>query len=94
MHADAVLPSLRVTLPPARVALLVVAALVSVAALSGCSAVAHGSPDGRLRVVATTPVVADFAREIGGERVAVYDVVTANFPRSSFVVHSGLIISR
>lgn len=54
------------------------AALVAAAALTavGCSSTDAGQPDGAaLAVVATTPVVADLTRVVGGDRVAVTQVV-------------------
>src|SRR4051794_6441907 len=58
------------------------AACVLVAVVAGCG-VAAGSgaqegADGRLRVVATTTQVADFAREVGGDRAEVTGVLKPN----------------
>lgn len=53
-------------------------AAVGVLALAGCGSVASGQAsgsDGRLDVVATTPVVADFARNVGGDRVHVVQIL-------------------
>lgn len=57
-----------------RVALLLVAALV----LAGCSAGASGArgSDGRIRVVASTNVYGDIARQIGGSRVDVTSILS------------------
>ena len=46
------------------------------AVAAGCRDAAD--PDGAVRVVATTPQIADFVREVGGERVAVTQVLPAN----------------
>ena len=49
-----------------------------VLALAGCGAQASGrasGSDGRLDVVATTPVVADFVRNVGGDRVHVVQIL-------------------
>ncbi|PRI11129.1 metal ABC transporter substrate-binding protein [Leucobacter massiliensis] len=59
---------------PLRFAALGGAALAAVLALSGCGAASSGASggdeaDGRLRVVATTTQLTDFAREIGGDDI-------------------------
>lgn len=46
-------------------------ALFPIVLLAGCGAEARGAGDGRVRVVATTGMIADVAREVGGERVEV-----------------------
>jgi ABC-type Zn uptake system ZnuABC Zn-binding protein ZnuA len=57
---------------------------VGVLALAGCGSVGSGrtagadgpdGADGRLDVVATTPVVADFVRNVGGDRVHVVQIL-------------------
>ena len=56
---------------PRRLAVLLAAGAL---ALTGCGGADGGGPDagsGALRVVATTPVVADFVRSVGGDRVEV-----------------------
>jgi ABC-type Zn uptake system ZnuABC Zn-binding protein ZnuA/ABC-type Mn2+/Zn2+ transport system permease subunit len=58
-----------------------VLALVVVAA--GCGS-ADGARGGALRVVATTPQVADWVREVGGERVTVARVVKPNVDPHDF----------
>jgi ABC-type Zn uptake system ZnuABC Zn-binding protein ZnuA len=56
---------------------LVVAALA--VPLAGCGAATAGdAPRGRLAVVATTTQVADFARNIGGDKVAVTQILKPN----------------
>lgn len=52
----------------------VVAVLLAVTAC-GTSAAA---PGGRPIVVATTPVLADFVRQVGGDRIVTYDVIKPN----------------
>jgi ABC-type Zn uptake system ZnuABC Zn-binding protein ZnuA len=70
--------------PPAPVVATAAVVLVALALLAGCGGQAPAPPfrpgahTDRLGVVATTPVLADFARTIGGARVDVYDVVKAN----------------
>jgi zinc/manganese transport system substrate-binding protein/manganese/iron transport system substrate-binding protein len=56
----------------------VLVGLVTAVALAGCGSSATAGPDGRLSVVATTPILSDFARQIGGDRVTVYDVIKPN----------------
>src|SRR4051794_24993525 len=46
--------------------------------LAGCGTGDQASADGRLRVVATTAVVADFARQIGGPNVKVTQILAPN----------------
>jgi zinc/manganese transport system substrate-binding protein/manganese/iron transport system substrate-binding protein len=58
--------------------LALLAGLGAVVSLTGCGSSASAGPDGRLSVVATTPVLSDFARQIGGNRVTVYDVIKPN----------------
>jgi ABC-type Zn uptake system ZnuABC Zn-binding protein ZnuA len=58
------------------VALLAAAALVTAACGDGTGAA--DATAGRVRVVATTSVLGDFAREIGGDRVAVDVVIKPN----------------
>lgn len=53
-------------------------AAMGVLALAGCGSVASGQASGsdrRLDVVATTPVVADFVRNVGGDRVHVVQIL-------------------
>ena len=54
------------------------AAVAAALALAGCGAT--GAPDagGRLRVVATTTQLADLAREVGGDRIALTPLLRAN----------------
>lgn len=58
----------------------VLVALVAAGGLTGCLRAAATEPDthGRLAVVATTPVVADFARQIGAGRVSVTELLRPN----------------
>jgi ABC-type Zn uptake system ZnuABC Zn-binding protein ZnuA len=56
-------------------ALLVLAGGLVLAGCGDGSTPAGGSADGRLDVVATTPVVADFVRNVGGDRVEVHQVL-------------------
>lgn len=57
---------------------VIVAAALTVAALSACAPRPGGSSDGRLRVVATTTQVADFVRNVGGEHVSVTQILKPN----------------
>jgi zinc/manganese transport system substrate-binding protein len=60
---------------------LVAAAAVSLFVLAGCASVgnsAETSSSGALAVVATTPEVADFVRNIGGSDVAVTQIIKPN----------------
>lgn len=63
---------------------MAVVVAVGVLALAGCGSVGSGrtsgaddpdGADGRLDVVATTPVVADFVRNVGGDRVHVVQIL-------------------
>lgn len=58
----------------------VLVALVAAGPAAGCAATdtAGAAANGRLRVVATTTQVADFARVIGGRRVAVHQILKPN----------------
>jgi ABC-type Zn uptake system ZnuABC Zn-binding protein ZnuA len=56
---------------------LAVAGTVALLAAAGCGKVS-GDASGRLRVVATTTQVADFARNVGGDRVSVHQVLGPN----------------
>ncbi len=74
-----------------RAPVLVVAALIAVGALlAGCGG--SGSSDGQLPVVATTTQIGDFVREVGGNAVAVDQILQPNTdpheyePRPSDVV--------
>lgn len=59
-----------------RVRAILPLAAVAVLAVAGCGGTADaGSGSGTVRVVATTPVVADFVRTVGGDRVAVTQVL-------------------
>ena len=75
-----------------RRAALAAAAALGVAGLAGCGA--GDSDPGTLRVVATTPVVADFARQVGGDAVQVVQILQPNSdphayePRPSDVRHT------
>jgi zinc/manganese transport system substrate-binding protein len=53
-------------------------ALVATASLLACGSASGGSSDGRLDVVATTPVVADLVRNVGGDAVAVTQLLQPN----------------
>ena len=48
--------------------------LLTLAVAAGCAGESFAD-DGRLHVVATTTVTADFARAVGGDEVEVYDIV-------------------
>lgn len=64
-----------------------VAALAVVGlALTGCArgSTAFADAGGRLRVVATTPVVADFARNVGGDDVVVVEIIHPNVDPHDF----------
>ena len=53
------------------------AVILAATALAGCGA-ATSTVDGRLRVVATTTQLGDFARNVGGERVTVSQLLQPN----------------
>lgn len=53
------------------------AVILAATALAGCGA-GTSTGDGRLRVVATTTQLGDFARNVGGERVAVSQLLQPN----------------
>jgi zinc/manganese transport system substrate-binding protein len=64
---------------PMRRALATAAALAALAAAPGCGDDADpGSPDAAIRVVATTSQVADLVRNVGGDRVAVEQMLQPN----------------
>jgi ABC-type Zn uptake system ZnuABC Zn-binding protein ZnuA/ABC-type Mn2+/Zn2+ transport system permease subunit len=75
-----------------RRAALAAAAAVGVAGIAGCGSSAVDSA--KLQVVATTPVVADFARQVGGDAVQVVQILQPNSdphayePRPSDVRHT------
>jgi len=75
-----------------RRAAVAAAAAIGVAGLAGCGS--GSGDDGRLSVVATTPVVADFARQVGGDAVDVVQLLQPNSdphayePRPSDVRHT------
>jgi ABC-type Zn uptake system ZnuABC Zn-binding protein ZnuA/ABC-type Mn2+/Zn2+ transport system permease subunit len=54
------------------------AALAGVLLIAGCGGAGTGSGTGRLRVVATTTQLADFARQVGAGRVDVTQLLRAN----------------
>jgi ABC-type Zn uptake system ZnuABC Zn-binding protein ZnuA len=56
---------------------LAAAALAALALLAGCGSGSDGD-DGKVEVVATTTQVADFAREVSGEAVAVEQILQPN----------------
>jgi ABC-type Zn uptake system ZnuABC Zn-binding protein ZnuA/ABC-type Mn2+/Zn2+ transport system permease subunit len=47
-------------------------------ALGACGSSGSGAADGRLKVVATTTQLADFTREVGGDRIAVTQLLRPN----------------
>jgi zinc/manganese transport system substrate-binding protein len=53
------------------------AGLVALAVLTGCGSGASGS-DGKVAVVATTTQIADWVRQVGGDRVAVTQILRPN----------------
>ncbi len=61
----------------ARRAALAAAAIIGAAGIAGCGA-AGSADDGGLRVVASTPVIADFARQVGGDAVDVKQILQPN----------------
>ncbi|HET8815660.1 MAG TPA: zinc ABC transporter substrate-binding protein [Solirubrobacterales bacterium] len=61
---------------PRRVPALAGASLVILLPVAGCGAA--GSGDGRLQVVATTPQIGDWVRTVGGEAVAVEQLLEPN----------------
>ena len=52
-------------------------------ALSGCASTVNASSD-RMRVVATTPILADLAQQIAGERASVHSLVPAGADPHSY----------
>ena len=52
-------------------------------ALSGCASTENASSD-RMRVVATTPILADLAQQIAGERASVHSLVPAGADPHSY----------
>ena len=58
--------------------LLALASLTAALIAAGCGADASTGGDASLRVVATTTQLADFARQVGGDRVAVRSLLSAN----------------
>lgn len=75
------------------ITLLVLAAILTAASCSssaetttgvGGTAGAGGSGAPALEVVATTSILADFARQVGGDRVEVYTVIKANVDAHDF----------
>src|SRR4029450_10345560 len=64
--------------PPPRPAPLALLALLVGLVPAGCAADGAGPQDGRLGVVATTTQLADFVRQIGGDRVRVTGVLPPN----------------
>lgn len=60
-----------------RRAALAALAVVGVAGIAGCGSTSSADGD-RLQVVATTPVVADFARQVGGDAVDVTQLLQPN----------------
>jgi ABC-type Zn uptake system ZnuABC Zn-binding protein ZnuA len=76
----------------ARRAALAAVAAIGVAGIAGCGS--SDTDSGRLQVVATTPVVADFARQVGGDAVDVVQLLQPNSdphayePRPSDVRHT------
>ncbi len=67
-----------------RSALLPVAAVLAGALLSGCGEEGAGNPDAEVRAVATTTQLGDFAREVGGRRVAVDQILESNADPHSY----------
>ncbi len=63
--------------PRSRAALAALVAALSAPLLAGCGASSSGD-GGRLKVVASTPVVADLARNVGGPDVAVTQLLRPN----------------
>jgi ABC-type Zn uptake system ZnuABC Zn-binding protein ZnuA/ABC-type Mn2+/Zn2+ transport system permease subunit len=57
---------------------LVAAAALAALAVAGCGSSSSGSTDGKLDVIATTPIVADYVREVGGDRVHVTQLLHPN----------------
>jgi ABC-type Zn uptake system ZnuABC Zn-binding protein ZnuA/ABC-type Mn2+/Zn2+ transport system permease subunit len=76
----------------ARRAALAAVAAIGVAGIAGCGS--SDTDSGKLQVVATTPVVADFARQVGGDAVDVVQLLQPNSdphayePRPSDVRHT------
>ena len=59
--------------------LSVIASVLAGAALwAGCGEEGAGNPDAEVRAVATTTQLGDFARQVGGERVAVEQILESN----------------
>ena len=56
----------------------------SLAALAGCGEEGAGNPDAEVQAVATTTQLGDFARQVGGERVAVEQILEPNADPHSY----------
>ena len=66
---------------PIRTRLLAAVLAVVAVVASGCGSDSGGAPatvSGKLAVVTTTPVITDFTRNIGGDRVEIYSVLKPN----------------
>jgi ABC-type Zn uptake system ZnuABC Zn-binding protein ZnuA/ABC-type Mn2+/Zn2+ transport system permease subunit len=61
-----------------RVAPVAVASIAIACAVAGCGTTSTGSSGGKLDVVATTTQIGDWAREVGGPRVDVHQILGAN----------------
>lgn len=58
--------------------------LVTAVTIAGCGKESPGNPDAEVRVVATTTQLGDLARQVGGERVAVEQILEPNADPHSY----------
>ena len=72
------MPRRRVLVGRGRSRLLTALAAVALVTLAGCGGGRGGAASGRLSVVATTTQLADFARNVGGDRVEVTGILKPN----------------